>query len=159
SGSLFRSFWFMAWPASSFSRSAKRVSAVAAAILLLGPCTGRSRAADEPYGLLKRVPWNSTRLKGSPEPPPPYPVEKTFNKQRWKSPIYIAAEPGTDRLWIVLPEGGSDQGSQIVRIKDDPAALESTVVLDIPKRLIYSVCFHPGYTANGFVYIFSNGPR
>jgi glucose/arabinose dehydrogenase len=89
----------------------------------------------------------------------PYTVEKTFAKLTWKSPIYIADEPGTDRLWVVQEGGGADQGARIVRIEDDPAAGESEVVLDMPKRLVYSVCFHPDYASNGFVYVFSNGPR
>jgi hypothetical protein len=33
------------------------------------------------------------------------------------------------------------------------------VVLNLPKQLTYSVCFHPGYANNGFVNIFNNGPR
>ena len=63
-------------------------------ILLLGlvPATG-----GEPFGLEKRIPWDATRLSGSPEPPLPYTVEKTFTKHSWKSPIYVAEEPGTDR--------------------------------------------------------------
>ena len=31
-------------------------------------------------------------------------------------------------------------------------------MLELPRRLIYSVCFHPGYRTNRFLYVFSNGP-
>ena len=117
-------------------------------------------AADEPpFGLQKRVPWTSSRLVGSPEPPLPYTVEKTFVKLTWKAPIDVVVEPGTDRLWVVQTEGAPDQGSRILRVEDDPNAGASEVVLDMPKRLIYSACFHPDHAANGFVYVFSNGPR
>ena len=53
----------------------------------------------------------------------------------------------------------ADQGSRIVRIKDDPASTECEVIFDVPDRLVYSVCFHADYRENGFVYLFSNGPR
>jgi hypothetical protein len=116
-------------------------------------------AADEPYGIQARIPWSSSRLVGSPDPPLPFTIEKTFTKQPWKTPIYIAEEPGTDRLWIVQAESEPGQTSRIIRIKDDPAANESEVLLDIPRQLIYSVCFQPNYASNGFVYFFTNGPR
>ena len=52
-----------------------------------------------------------------------------------------------------------DQGSLIVRIKDDPASSEKEVLLEIPRQLVYSVCFDPEYRNNGVVYVFTNGPR
>ncbi len=134
---------------------------VAAAVLAL---TGLmpvllARAADSPPGFEKRVPWDNARLAGSPEPPLPYTVEKTFVKHSWRSPIYVAGEPGTDRLWVVQEGAEAGRGSQVVRIADDPAADDSEVLLDLPAQLTYSVGFHPDYAANGFVYVFNNGPR
>src|SRR5262245_59705006 len=41
-------------------------------------------AAEPPFGLSVRVPYASSRLVGSPDPPPPYTVEKTFTKLTWK---------------------------------------------------------------------------
>ena len=114
-------------------------------------------AAAPPFGLEKRVPWISSRFIGSPEPPLRYTVEKTFTNLTWKSPIYIAEEPGTDRLLVVLQGGEVDRPARILRLKDDPTATESEVFLEVPRRLVYSVCFHPGYATNGFIYLFSNG--
>ena len=125
--------------------------------MVFGNCLA---AADEPpYGLEERIPWNSSRLVGSPEPPLPYTVERTYTKHEWKSPIYISEEPGSDRLWVVQSNNKPDQGSSIVRIKDDPASNESEIVLEIPKQLIYSVCFDLNFRETGHVYVFSNGPR
>lgn len=132
---------------------------VLAVTLLAMCCAGIATAADKPFGLEKRVPWNSSHLTGSPEPPLPYTVERTFTKHSWKGPIYIAEEPGSDRLWVVQADPDTNHGSRIVRIKDDPSSAESEVLLDIPKSLTYSVCFHPRFRDNGFVYVFSNGPR
>ncbi|MDB5352060.1 MAG: putative heme-binding protein [Planctomycetota bacterium] len=129
------------------------------ATLLLSLCAGFAVADDKPIGPKPRTPWSSSRLVGSPDPPSPYTVEKTFTKQTWKAPIYLAEEPGTDRLLVVQAEGAADQGARVLRIKDDPDAGETEVFLDMPKRLVYSVCFHPDYVKNGFLYVFSNGPK
>jgi uncharacterized repeat protein (TIGR03806 family) len=118
-----------------------------------------AKADEPPHGLEKRVPWASSRLAGSPEPPLPFAVEKTFAKQDWKSPIYIASEPSSDGLWIVQSNSKPDQGSLIVRIKDDPASNARDILLEIKRQLVYSVCFDPDYRNNGFVYVFTNGPR
>jgi uncharacterized repeat protein (TIGR03806 family) len=152
----------MGWFALSCNRGddgarTSSLRAAAAAILIAAFCS--CAPVDPPFGLPERVPWNSSRLVGSPEPPLPYVVEKTFTKLTWKTPIYIAEEPGTDRLWIVEEGVAADQGSRIRRIQDDPTTGESEVLLELPRRLVYSVCFHPNYTRNGYVYIFSNGPR
>ncbi len=139
-----------------------RRSARAASVLILGLLPGLvviATAADKPTGLTERVPWVNSRLVGSPEPPLPYTVEKTFTAHTWRSPLYIAEEPGTEMLWVVQAGEAPGNGSQIVRIPDDPGSSESEVILDRPEQLIYSVCFHPDYTDNGVVYVFSNGPR
>ena len=115
-------------------------------------------ASEPPFGLEPRVPWQNTRLIGSPEPPLPYTVEKVFTNIRWKSPIYVADEPGTDQLLVVLAGGESDRPSRILRVKDDVGATTTDSFFELPRRLIYSLCFHPGYITNRLVFLFSNGP-
>jgi uncharacterized repeat protein (TIGR03806 family) len=117
----------------------------------------RAAAAGPPFGLERRIPWTSSRLVGSPEPPLPYTVAKTFTHLEWKSPIYIAPEPGTDRLLVVLAGGEPERPSRVLRLKDDPAAAEAETFLEIERRLIYSVAFHPAYGQNGFLFVFTNG--
>ncbi len=68
-------------------------------------------------------------------------------------------EPSGDGLWIVQSNGKPDQGSLIVRIKDDPESGARETLLEIPKQLVYSVCFDPDHRNSGFVYVFTNGPR
>lgn len=114
---------------------------------------------DGPVGLQVRIPWNSSKLLGSPEPPLDYTVARTFTKLSWVAPIYVADEPGTDRLWVIQVSPEPEKGSRIVRITDDPDTEESEDLLDMPKKLAYSVCFHPQYATNGYVYVFSNSNR
>src|SRR5829696_6938944 len=76
--------------------------------------------ADElpPFGLDHRIPWTTSRVAGSPEPPSPYTVEKTFTNVTWKTPIFLIPEPGTEWLWVVQA-GDDKRPSKIVRLRDD----------------------------------------
>ena len=115
------------------------------------------RAEDTAFGIETRIPWTSSRLVGSPEPPLPYTVEKAFAGLELKTPIYIIDEPGTDQLFVILHVEG-DKPGRIVRFRDaaDVAALE--VVYESPNRLLYAICPDPDYAANRRVYLFTNGP-
>src|SRR5437899_751024 len=62
-------------------------------------------AADRPFGLTERVPWTTSRVVGSPEPPPPYRLNRVFPRVAFKSPVCIAQEPDTNRL-MVAERGG-----------------------------------------------------
>ncbi len=106
----------------------------------------------------ERIRWKNVRLVGSPEPPSKYTVERTFTNVEWKAPLYIAPEPGSDRVWLVLQGGGKDQPSKIVQIRNHPDVRESALVFQLEHRLIYGLTFHPGFATNRFVFLFSNGP-
>src|SRR5678815_5076047 len=121
--------------------------------MIAAPAVG----SDAPFGMETRAPWRNSRLVGSPEPPLLYTVEKVFTNVTWRSPIYIADEPGTDCLLVVLAGGEAERPSRILRLKDDAARANPEPFFELPRRLIYSVCFHPGYLTNHFLYVFSNG--
>jgi uncharacterized repeat protein (TIGR03806 family) len=116
-------------------------------------------AADEPaFGINRRIPWTTSRIAGSPEPPLPYTVQKTFTNLQWKAPIFITSEPASDSLLVIQEGGQKERPSRIFRVHDDPSADQAETFLVVSNRLIYSVTFHPGYRTNGFLYVFSNGP-
>ncbi len=148
-----------------FSLAKKSLSFVRARRLLLPlllflPLVAfRLGAAEEPpFGLNERIPWTNSHVVGSPEPPLPYTVEKTFTNIQWKAPIFIAPEPGTNYLWFVQAGGEKERPSRIVRVLDDPSARVMDVVLETPGWLTYSFAFHPGYRTNGYIFVFNNGP-
>lgn len=117
-------------------------------------------SADEekPFGLERRIPWTTSRVIGSPDPPLPYTVEQTFTQIDWQAPMFVAAEPGTDRLLVVQQGAGKDRPSQVLRVRDDPATDKVETLLEVADRLIYAVTFHPDYRDNGLLFVFSNGP-
>src|SRR2546427_2332265 len=115
--------------------------------------------ADEqqPFGIDHRIPWTTSRVVGSPEPPLPYTVEKTFTNIAWKAPLFIIAEPDTDYLLVAQQGGEKERPSKVLRLPDDPAADHTETFLEVTNRLIYSMTFHPGYRTNGHVYVFTHG--
>ena len=71
--------------------------------------------------------------------------------------MYVIGEPGTDNLWVVLRNEGQEP-ARVIRFKNDDAAAKYDVLLEIPQRMIYALCFDPAYATNRQVYLFSNGP-
>src|ERR1041385_7018374 len=114
-------------------------------------------AAEPPYGIDHRIPWTTSRVVGSPDPPLPYTVEKTFTNIHWRAPIFLTPEPDTDSLLVVQQGGEKERPSKILRLRDDPKTDQAQAFLEVSNRLVYSVAFHPGYRTNGFLYVFSNG--
>jgi uncharacterized repeat protein (TIGR03806 family) len=112
---------------------------------------------SEPSAAARHL-WSNTRLVGSPEPPPPYTVQKTFTKIAWKLPLYVAPEPGTDKLWVVQQGGGSIGPSRILRIKNEPDTDQTEPLFQLDGRLIYGLTFHPQFETTGHVFLFTNGP-
>jgi glucose/arabinose dehydrogenase len=135
---------------------AQRPPLLAICLVLIRPLI---HAAEEPpYGLDHRIPWTTSRVVGSPDPPLPYSVEKTFTKIKWQSPIYATAEPHIDSLLIVQQGGEKDRPSRVLRVPDEPSTDQVETLLVVSNRLVYSVAFHPGYRTNGYLFVFSNGP-
>ena len=78
----------------------------------------------------ERVPWMSSRLVGSPEPPLPFTVERIFPKVALPSPMYLIEEPGSDDLWVVQEGGDRDRPSKIVTFPNKPDATEAELVFE-----------------------------
>jgi len=119
---------------------------------------GAAQAEEAPYGIEQRVPWTTSKLVGSPEPPLPYAVRKAFEHLEFKAPLYALQAPDGGPLLVVLAGGEEDRPSKVVALKNDPAATETWDFFELPRRLIYSICFHPQFATNRQVFVFSNGP-
>ena len=57
---------------------------------------------NEKVALSPRPLWTTSRVVGSPEPPPPYTVEPVFTQIAWKNPIFAIREPGSE--WLIVVE-------------------------------------------------------
>lgn len=135
-------------------------------------------ASDVVEALPPRTPWTSSRVVGSPEPPPPFIVEKVFADIDWGSLVYLTREPGSDRLIVIgwptpqtppttgkdaleqeaTPEGGRELDrslARILRVRDGNGATDVEVLLAMDDRHFYSLAFHPKYASNGQVFVCS----
>ncbi|MEC8972705.1 MAG: heme-binding domain-containing protein, partial [Verrucomicrobiota bacterium] len=110
---------------------------------------------EKPFGLAKRERWVNTRLVGTPEPPPPYTVEPVYTNIAWHAPMFIAAEPGSNRLFAML-NGADGKPAELVVFRDEPRVKESRRLLELGGRIAYSFCFDPGYARNQQLYLFTN---
>src|SRR6202035_4553038 len=46
-----------------------------------------------------RAPWTTSRVVGSPDPPPPFKVVRAFPNLKFEHPLLLARSPGSDRLF------------------------------------------------------------
>jgi len=114
------------------------------------------RADDAaPAANLRRNPWTTSRVVGSPEPPAPYRTVRMYEQLQLEQPVYAAQEPGTQNLFVVELQRGKEPG-RIHRLADraDVAEIETLFTTD---RLIYGLAFHPRYAENRHVFLYSNG--
>src|SRR5262249_37019784 len=98
-----------------------------------------------------------SRVVGSPEPPPPYKVVRSFPKLTIKQPLSITPEPGTDRLFILQHLNHWAGPGRLLAVQDDQNASETEMLLQMD-GLAYGLAFHPDYEHNGYLYIGLNGP-
>ncbi|MFN5623830.1 MAG: PQQ-dependent sugar dehydrogenase [Planctomyces sp.] len=105
----------------------------------------------------QRVPWVNSRLRGSPEPPLPYRAVRAYPQLKLFKPVFLRAEPGSDRLVFVDHAGDwAEPGG--LRVCRDTAEVSESVPLIALDRMIYGFCFHPQYEQNGYLYLLTNGP-
>ncbi|MBM3738388.1 MAG: hypothetical protein FJW39_21610 [Acidobacteria bacterium] len=95
----------------------------------------------------ERVPWTTSRLKGSPDPPPPYRLVRTFPLMKFKEPVFLAQDPTANRWWVAEIQG------QIHSFA--PGSAVKNLVLNMG-RGISAFSFHPQYKTNGQIFVFSH---
>ncbi len=71
----------------------------------LSQAPGLLRAEDSPPTPGRRTPWSSSRVRGTPEPPPPLVAVNAFPGLRFHNPVALAVEPGGARMWVAEQTG------------------------------------------------------
>jgi glucose/arabinose dehydrogenase len=127
-----------------------------ATLSFIGP---PKKSEAKPYGIDQRVALTTSKVVGSPDPPPPYRVQRRYPKFEPLFPISVNREPGSDRL-LVIVEQSPYGATKIIRIPDtaevDMSKAE-TLVEDMD-AVAYSIAFHPDFAKNGYVYVGLNAP-
>jgi glucose/arabinose dehydrogenase len=115
-----------------------------------------AKDARHPYGIERRPPLTTSRVVGYPDPPLPYRVVRTYPNLKINFPIAVARQPGSDRL-ILIGQTSPYATTTIWRMKDDPKTSELEKLL-VQDAVSYSICFHPDFLNNGYIYLGCNGP-
>ena len=107
--------------------------------------------------VVPRVPWDTSRLVGSPEPPLPFRTEPMFPKLKTTFPITIVNEPGREAFLLIENNGyGPIRKSRLLRVANGADVSEPEVLLEFDESL-FDGCFHPRFAENGFLYLGANG--
>jgi putative heme-binding domain-containing protein len=161
----------------------QRLSRTAALLLTIGlldflhcespassePADSKQQAAKEmqpddnrPYGINNRVPWTTSRFRGSPDPPLPYRPERVFPNVHFKNPTVLTNAPGTDRLFVAEQHGkiysiSNDSHTAAADLFLDCAALVSGLTNerqeDLAFEAVYGLTFHPRFAENRYCYV------
>jgi putative heme-binding domain-containing protein len=131
-----------------------------AVFLVLFPAVAQEqRRRDE------RRPWTASRIRGSPEPPPPYRLERVFPKLTFDHPLEIVRTPSIDRIFVV--EHHQEHLGRIYSFPNDPACEKADLFIDLPNEVrgwdkiadckgvgaAYAMAFHPDFQKNPYCYL------
>jgi uncharacterized repeat protein (TIGR03806 family) len=113
--------------------------------------------AEEPskstFGIEERVPWTTSKIKGSPEPSLPYETERAFPNLKFNQPLAIATIPGQKRFFVAERKG------KIFSFQyEDQSTSQADLFFDLKEREkglneIYGITFHPQFEKQRYVYI------
>ena len=120
----------------------------AAACLLFQLAAAAPKSIRKPFGLDKRVPWTTSRIAGSPEPPDPYRLEIAFPGLRFSEPLAITHDAATNRFFVAERHG------KIYSFVNEPAVTAKDLVIDIG-RTLYGIALHPRFAQNGYLFVTS----
>jgi uncharacterized repeat protein (TIGR03806 family) len=113
----------------------------------LACCVAICRAQEKhAVGIAKRVPWTTSKIHGSPDPPAPYRVERAFEHLKFAEPLDLVSAPGTNRLFV------AERYGKIFSFPNDHAVKQADLFLDLGK-VVYGIAFHPRFAENGYVYV------
>jgi uncharacterized repeat protein (TIGR03806 family) len=99
-------------------------------------------ASDVP----ERVPWQTSKVKGTPDPPPPYRTTVAFPGLTFRQPVDLVGVPGTEFLAVAERTGA-------VRMFTPTEDVRSTSLLVDLGRETLGLAFHPDFVRNGHVFV------
>ena len=103
----------------------------------------------------QRTPWTTSRVVGSPDPPPPFKIVRAFPNLTFDKPLLMARCPGSDRLFV------GEQSGVLFSFANRPNAaaeiffhlrkeLKTVHLLPDAKEVesVYGLVFHPDFQKN-----------
>ena len=101
----------------------------------------------------QRVPWTNSHVQGTPEPPPPYVVERVEPEITFNHPLDITPLPGSKRLVVV------EEAARLLSFV--PGTGKTDVFGELARfhpeiNRSYALTFHPRFAENRFVFTWGN---
>ena len=122
----------------------------------LGPAFMALVAFATPLASAGRVPWTTSRVNGSPEPPPPARVERVLPNVTFKNPVELEHDT-LRRAWWVAQQGGK---LLVMDANTPPANVPETphVALDLsahqrPFNQLLGFALDPGHATNRWLFV------
>jgi putative heme-binding domain-containing protein len=141
-----------------------RVAALAGVLALISAL--RSLTAQQPEVIVdpakgKRVPWTTSKIVGTPEPPHPYKAERVFPKLTFRDPVFMVRAPGLER-WFV-----GEQRGRIVSFPKNSDVEKADLFCDLRSEIkswdagsnvrgvdaCYGLVFHPQFPRKRTCYV------
>ena len=113
---------------------------------LLLVATAAVAVAEDVKPLVRRTPWTTSRVVGTPDPPLPYVSEISYRGIKFYEPLAAARVPDGKRLVI------AERPGKIYTFEDRPDVAERRQLLDVG-RTTYGVAMHPQYLDNGLFFV------
>ena len=114
--------------------------------LALMPMMGVSDVAAQ------RTPWTTSRVKGSPDPPRPYQVERVYAALQFRQPVELMVMPGSDRMMLLEVNG------KLYTFEDRPDVDQADLAIDLNPlidnfRRAYGFGLHPNFETNRQLFV------
>jgi uncharacterized repeat protein (TIGR03806 family) len=97
-------------------------------------------------GLDKRELWTTSKVKGSPEPPAPYQIARTYPKLSFDEPLELVTVPDK-KIWVVAERKG-----KIWTFDATAKEPQKKLLLDVG-HTVYGLALHPDFAKNGQIYV------
>src|SRR5690606_33872724 len=125
---------------------------LSSALCLVIVTTTAAWGSEPKAAMEKRPAWTTSRIQGSPEPPPPYTTERAFPKLQFQYCVDLVSAPGVDRLFLV------EQYGKIFSFPNRDDVEKADLVVDLRKEVpgvqqVYALAFHPQFEQNRYCYI------
>jgi len=112
-----------------------------------------SAAPAQENNYAPRTLWTTSKITGSPEPPPPLKQTLRFPNLKFDQPLYIERDPSGSRLWVITRTGS------VFSFPDDQEVAQPDLFVDLAQvfkqltphrsatavKSAYGLAFHPKY--------------
>ena len=123
--------------------------------------TGEAAPLEKEPAIPVRPPWTTSRVLGTPDPPPPLQTVRTYRNLQFRNPVLMTGAPGLDR-WFVAEQSGriwsfpKDRDAGKAELFADLKEQVQTIDPEGPFRgvnVCYGMTFHPDFAQNRYCYI------